>query len=85
MPPLLAALLMIEFGCTMKIIEAIDCNMEWMAYDDVRGWISCYWYGNEVGQIQDQKFMLLGRGTFSWPGGCAIEAVYFTDGYRQRK
>ena len=29
MPPLLAALLMIELHCDMRAIKAIDLNMEW--------------------------------------------------------
>jgi len=29
MPPLLAALLMIELGCDLRIVRAIDLGMEW--------------------------------------------------------
>jgi hypothetical protein len=29
MPPLLAALLMMELGCDLRIVEAIDLSMEW--------------------------------------------------------
>jgi hypothetical protein len=32
MPPLLAALLMMEFGCDFRILAAIDLNMKWRQY-----------------------------------------------------
>jgi hypothetical protein len=32
MPPLLAALLMMEFGCTLNIVEAIDLGVVWRRF-----------------------------------------------------
>jgi hypothetical protein len=29
MPPLMAALLMMEFGCDFRIVQAVDVNMQW--------------------------------------------------------
>lgn len=32
MPPLLAALIMMEFGCDLRIVTAVDINMEWLKF-----------------------------------------------------
>jgi len=65
MPPLLAALLMIELGCTLGIVEAIDLGVEW------RKWRTHYdthahsraWYSGYAGRTSHH----LARGTYAWP------------------
>ena len=46
MPPLLAALLMIELGCDLRIVRAIDLGMEWR-----RRWL-VFFQGREVGAMR---------------------------------
>jgi hypothetical protein len=65
MPPLLAALLMIEMGCSLAIIEAIDLNMEWNPWraDAVyRPWcreFSESWYDGRLAKIMTNGKCLL--------------------------
>jgi hypothetical protein len=68
MPPLLAALLMLEFGCTITIVQAIDDNMEWRRDWAHQEWIrSNYcakaWYTGYIGMTCDN----LEWGTYLWP------------------
>jgi hypothetical protein len=53
MPPLLAALLMMEFGCDLRIIAAIDANMEWRhQFSDIEEFLSfptSCWYDGYIG------------------------------------
>jgi hypothetical protein len=52
MPPLLAALLMMEFDCDIRIIQAIDLNMEWRFFGSLGLPIALWtdsWYAGHVG------------------------------------
>jgi hypothetical protein len=73
MPPLLAALLMIEFDCDLRIVEAIDLGVEWRRYGDVvmysRGWFGAVmysrgWFGGWLGGSSTTD---VDRGTCTWP------------------
>lgn len=78
MPPLLAALLMMEFGCDFRIIEAIDLTEEWRrAVTDMYtmeqntrfyydGWLG---FDNE-GVFTEAKIR---TGTYIWPRTCHRE------------
>jgi hypothetical protein len=48
MPPLLAALLMMEFGCDFRIVAAIDLNMEWGKYSYPN--FAKNWYNNSISE-----------------------------------
>jgi hypothetical protein len=63
MPPLLAALLMVELGCTLSIIEAIDLGVEWRMYEKHEH-RSLAWYDGFLGR---QLGIELTRGTYTWP------------------
>ena len=76
MPPLLAALLMIELGCTLNIVEAIDLGVEWRMHDDTYD-LSRNWYNGGTGC---QLGIKLTRGTFTWPGVYGIRfATLYSD------
>ena len=62
MPPLLAALLMIELGCTLDTIMAIDWSMEWRDYGLVEPHTA--WYAGQVGLVGSTD---LRRGSYWWP------------------
>jgi len=74
MPPLLAALLMIELGCDLRIVEAVDLGQEWrhwqpsvsgLDYNWYKGY-PCSWYAGWLGsRVDDSKTLC--RGTFGWP------------------
>jgi hypothetical protein len=64
MPPLLAALFMIEFTCDLRIVQAIDQGMEWRHYSDTL----CThrnWYDGWIGRLAPTSH--LHRGAYSWP------------------
>jgi hypothetical protein len=66
MPPLLAALLMIELGCPVNIVQAIDLNMEWRDYWQInqrkaKDAAQC-WYDGYLGCESDVIV-----GTYLWP------------------
>jgi hypothetical protein len=65
MPPLLAALLMMEFDCDLRIIEAIDLGVEWRRYtlDCIDG-CTRWWYAGCLGR-EDTPADLVG--TYIWP------------------
>ena len=79
MPPLLAALLMIELGCDLRIVAAIDLGQEWRRWQPsvCEGWSSAYcthwnpywsdgWYAGWLGRcVKNSK--ALSMGTFLWP------------------
>jgi hypothetical protein len=74
MPPLLAALLMIELGCTLSIIESIDHNMEWNRYTSC----SNSWYHGRIGQKWNPILhKRLGAGTFVWPSNYNKRPMYY--------
>ena len=62
MPPLLAALLMIELGCTLGMVEAIDLGVEWRMHYDTHAH-SRAWYSGYAGRTGSH----LVRGTYAWP------------------
>lgn len=78
MPPLLAALLMMEFGCDFRIIKAIDLTEEWR-----RPSIVDYEVHNEVyydgwlGYDDKPLFSAVGfiEGTYFWPKTCLSKCV----------
>jgi hypothetical protein len=62
MPPLLAALLMIELGCTLDIVMAIDLSVQWRKYPALPpNQYSQHWYDGEIGILHPD------RNTFFWP------------------
>jgi len=79
MPPLLAALLMIELGCDWRIVEAIDLGQEWRRWQPAptdcanRAWYIRYptsWYAGWLGYPPDSRALdprALQVGTFLWP------------------
>jgi hypothetical protein len=70
MPPLLAALLMMEFSCDLRIVQAIDLGCEWRQYDDNDALKrSRYWFDGWLGVVSTGE---LPRGTYlwPWPGHC---------------
>jgi len=74
MPPLLAALLMIELGCDLRIIEAIDRGQEWRHWqgDDSRYWRAHYsdnWYAGWLGH-RPALLCPSTIGSFWWPKHC---------------
>lgn len=77
MPPLLAALFLIEFSCSFQIIQAIDLNMEWRQFPDTCFWPSLSWYrtciGDENIYIGNRKVLGL-RGTYFWPNSWAEQS-----------
>jgi len=74
MPPLLAALLMIEFQCNICIIAAIDLNMEWRRLAPYPRWISISWNEGLVGRLPDEPNLM--TGTYEWPVGVGYSPVY---------
>jgi hypothetical protein len=66
MPPLLAALLMMEFGCTIDIVQAIDLNVEWLGHRwDPRWntrWATDSWYQGYIGMKGQPN-----AATYWWP------------------
>jgi hypothetical protein len=70
MPPLLAALLMIELGCTLGMVEAIDLGVEWRIYCNTLAY-SWSWYDGRIGSLRFD----LHRRPFSWPTASS-ERVY---------
>jgi hypothetical protein len=69
MPPLLAALLMIELGCDLRIVQAIDLGFEWRLYVDPRyAQHPCdCWYAGCIGVSQGDCSSRIHRGTYAWP------------------
>jgi hypothetical protein len=72
MPPLLAALLMMELGCDLRIVQAIDLGMEWRCDWRGLGWnadkCAAAWYDNRIGDhipihIRNAGYV----GTYYWP------------------
>ena len=72
MPPLLAALLMMELGCDLRIVEAIDLGMEWRQAWSATDWqepmhanvCAEAWYHGRIGC----RLPRLPRfGTYGWP------------------
>jgi hypothetical protein len=64
MPPLLAALFMIEFSCDLRIVQAIDLAAEWRQYEAWERHDD--WYAGWLGMIPVSPRQLY-RGTYSWP------------------
>ena len=63
MPPLLAALLMLEFQCDWRIVAAIDLNMEWTEHFTYLEFSpSMAWYCGHLGGNEHQDL-----GTYCWP------------------
>jgi hypothetical protein len=76
MPPLLAALLMIELGCDLRIIEAIDRGMEWRRWqrnwgssDSIYAYPTNYWYDGWTGCYPTAAKPMYPHtiGSFWWP------------------
>jgi len=71
MPPLLAALLMIELGCTLDIVRAIDLCVEWRRVWNGRplGYVeySNYWYAGQLGTHFARTPASIGQSTYLWP------------------
>jgi hypothetical protein len=72
MPPLLAALLMIELGCDLRIVEAIDLGQEWRHWQQSgsavdREWYAYNWYAGWLGCRVD-NWRCPHKGTYLWPG-----------------
>jgi len=65
MPPLLAALFMMEFSCDLRIVQAIDQSMEWQGYTDTPQYHRD-WYDGWIGRLAATPNSLH-RGTYSWP------------------
>jgi hypothetical protein len=72
MPPLLAALLMIELGCDLRIVEAIDRGQEWRRWQISWGsavdrYANCAdtWYAGWLGKRPNQPLHTVG--SFLWP------------------
>jgi len=69
MPPLLAALLMIELSCDLRIVQAVDLNMQWRLYKMnplyVHPW-DC-WYAGWLGVSESNQPWHIYRGTYAWP------------------
>jgi hypothetical protein len=65
MPPLLAALFLIDFGCDMRIITAIDLAVEWKRFDGDFSRTSVNWYDGSIG-FPGKRF---DRGSYLWPRG----------------
>jgi hypothetical protein len=68
MPPLLAALLMIELGCDLRIVEAIDRGQEWRESDKCARYADS-WYAGWLGHHQTAAEPLprFVAGSFWWP------------------
>ena len=71
MPPLLAALLMMEFDCDVRIIQAIDLGVEWRRCDvprkclpEIAKPLSDYWYAGHIGISASGVYLI---GTYTWP------------------
>jgi hypothetical protein len=57
MPPLLAALLMIELGCDIRIVQAIDLNMEWRTSAlALSFWAADSWFSGHLGLPRDEGY-----------------------------
>jgi hypothetical protein len=79
MPPLLAALLMIELGCDLRIIQAIDRGMEWrrwqsywespMVSNGIYAHFANYWYDGWTGCYPSAAKPMHPHtiGSFWWP------------------
>ena len=66
MPPLLAALLMLELGCQLSIIQAIDLSMEWRKFYTTNDQLdySEMWY---AGWLALPEAPAKSPGTLLWP------------------
>ena len=77
MPPLLAALLMLEFNCDWRIIQAIDLGVEWrrcLSLDQTRFDVANLWYQGYLGRnfyLRKPRDYLKKPsptiGTYTWP------------------
>ena len=79
MPPLLAALLMMELGCDWSIVEAIDLSMEWRHWQQTLS-ANC-WYEGVLGHPMAKEVFFVGAGTFWWPSprlaqSCGLQRYY---------
>jgi hypothetical protein len=72
MPPLLAALLMMEFGCDLRIVQAIDLSVEWRLYapKPLSAQPSNHWYAGWIGVSAGDRPWPVCRGTYAWP--CSV-------------
>ena len=75
MPPELACLLMLGFGCELRIIQAIDLGQEWMSVEfdgkqpKTNEHNALAWYDGIIGQAFRQPPGYC-AGTFVWPDTC---------------
>lgn len=67
MPPLLAALLMVELHCDLRIVQAIDLGMEWRKHFPYGFHVSGDWYAGFIGNVES-----VGVGTYLWPNQCTV-------------
>jgi len=69
MPPLLAALFMIEFSCDLRIVQAIDLCVEWRQYEmyTTCAHPSTNWYAGWLGVAEHDQPYQITRGTYAWP------------------
>jgi len=73
MPPLLAALLMIEFSCDLRIVQALDLGVEWRRYDALTAkTYSRSWFQGWLGSLSTDVI----RGTYTWP--CPFQSRRFS-------
>jgi hypothetical protein len=56
MPPLLAALLMMELSCDIRIVQAIDLSMEWRVLGMSTSFWADSWYDGHLGRSFDKGY-----------------------------
>jgi len=67
MPPLLAALLMMELHCDLRIVQAIDLAMEWRKHHPHGCRAGGDWYAGFLGNVQSVVV-----GTYRWPNNLGL-------------
>jgi len=84
MPPLLAALLMMEFDCTLDIVEAIDLGVEWRRFwksSPTSREYSKHWYDGLLGGKRknwEVSSVRPGDSTYLWPSPVHYVPRYYS-------